>query len=289
MAGSGGTAGVALFAEESSTRPLSGDGVGGVGKFAGGPWRSGDNPAAGSAPAPNGVPGIDDAAGIDGDAGIDGFAGTDGDSGDGEIGGNDDGGNLLAACASDRPKPKSDAGAGAGSPHTPNVPVAPPPDARSLTGGVGSLLPTSPSGLNEDGCGPRFGCGADFAPKICVYSPGFASGICAAAEGAGVGSDAGWARNGAACDVSLACVGVGGDTCVGGDGWSAVVGLVTGLPPILKIRVNSPGSGLSAIVAAGGETGVGAEGDGAGATDVFTADRTTVGADELGESSAAFV
>lgn len=170
MAGSGGTAGVSLFAE-SSTRPLSGDGVGGVGKFAGGPWRSGDNPAAGSAPAPNGVPGIDDAAGIDGDAGIDGFAGTDGDSGDGEIGGNDDGGNLLAACASDRPKPKSDAGAGAGSPHTPNVPVAPPPDARSLTGGVGSLLPTSPSGLNEDGCGPRFGCGADFAPKICVYSP----------------------------------------------------------------------------------------------------------------------
>ena len=95
----------------------------------------------------------------------------------------------------------------------------------------------------------------------------------------------------------------------GDDGvWLAAGTSAAGLPPILKTRVYSPGSGFSAFfalgiaigegggagvggttvggaAAAGGATGAGAAGVGG---DAFTAGRTTVGATELTGSGAGF-
>jgi len=304
-----------LRCDESSARlPSDGD-DGGVGKLPPELCRSGDTPAAGIEPAPNGdgeidgAEGIDGAGGIDDAAGMDGLggsdvAGADGEGGNGDDGGkddagNDDGGNFVPACPSDRPKPKSAVDEdGDGSPHVPNVPVAPPLAARgSVAGGVTRSPWRSPNGLGGDCCGVRVG-GADFAPKICVYSPGFASGICAAA---GVGGGAGGgAASGAA---ARGCEGIEGASIAGVDtgvngfggradgGWFAAVGaLPPRLPPILKMRVYSPGSGSAAFCAAGVATagGVGCGGVGCGGVGAFTAGRTTVGAAELTGSGVGF-
>jgi hypothetical protein len=184
-AGTGGTGTDGAFLCGSFARLPKPDGVGGVPKLPG-PWSSGDIPPSGTAAAPNGEGGTDGAAGIAGVAGIDGAEGIAGAAGRAGVDGIDGVGGM----------------GGAGCPHAPNAPVAAPPVPWSLAGGPEKLSAGLPRGLSEDGCGPR-AVGADRAPKICVYSPGFASGIC------GVGG-VGAADEGAGSGGNCGCAGVGG-------------------------------------------------------------------------------
>lgn len=198
-----GTDGVLRFADSIGSAAGGDGGVGVGGRFVSPPWINGDTRAAelGSAENAGGFGGnAGDAGG--GGAGVLGTGGSD-ENGDGIFGGLLGGLNGADGAG----------GGGVGPPHAPKVPVPGLVESRFGVGGSEPFTPKSATGgFNGDVRGTR-GEETGVAPKMRVYSPGFASGICGAAGGGGVG-DAGGAAGGNGCDAAGGSgVDIAGGTC----------------------------------------------------------------------------